>query len=285
MEKRLQLQEANRSPQNDRAGTLSNSQNGPNSRFPHGASSYYNPRQHESDIPYSTFNRQHGGASVTPGFSLYPGVIQAEVSNFRGNPQEWMNHQHVFQPYAAHIMAPHTPPLWQPLHPTYPPSLQPLPHQNPVFSISDQGNLESQALTNHVDPLENEPIQTMDTIKWKMQFGRHEIDFCPKCNKDLIHRSSNFRMQIDGIHREEDCKEQQSLNKRFRLRMLNKRMECEASNAHASAGEQDGQDASSAVDSTSRTAIVQSPIAKPRVRLPPASVDKEKEEPRSATAR
>jgi hypothetical protein len=138
-------------------------------------------------------------------------------------------------------MAPHMQPQWEPLRLTYPPSMQLLPHQTPIVSMGDQGNtnLEFQASTNYMDEFMDEPSQTMDTIKWKMQFGQHEIDFCPKCNKDLIHHSLNFSMQLDGIHREQECEEQQSLNKQFRRRMLINKVECEASKDDASAGQRD----------------------------------------------
>jgi hypothetical protein len=166
MESQRHLQQSNRSPQNDRPGTLRNSQNGPNSRFPpFGALYYFNYRQHESDIPYPTFSSQQGGPSVNPVLSLSFRDIQAEPSNFRGNYQGWMNGQDAFQPYAVHVIASRTPPLWQPLPPIYPAGMQPVPYQTSILPISDQYNLESQSLTNHIDPLLNEPNQTMEAIR------------------------------------------------------------------------------------------------------------------------
>jgi hypothetical protein len=126
---------------------------------------YFNHRQHESDILYPTFSSQQGGPSVNPVLSLSFRDIQAEPSNFRGNYQGWMNGQDAFQQYAVHVIASRTPPLWQPLPPIYPAGMQPVPYQTSILPISDQYNLESQSLTNHIDPLLNEPNQTMEAIR------------------------------------------------------------------------------------------------------------------------
>jgi predicted RNA-binding Zn-ribbon protein involved in translation (DUF1610 family) len=156
-----------------------------------------------------------------------------------------MNPQHLPQPYASHSMATYTPPLWEPLHPKYPPLMQPLPHQTPFFTISDQGSFKPLASTN-----------SMDTIRWKMQLGKHRIEFCPKCGKDLIHRSSSFGTRLDGIHREEECEKQRSLNKQFGLKYRSNRVEREVNRTHASAAEPDEQAPGSAPDTTSRIEIV-----------------------------
>jgi hypothetical protein len=191
-----------------------------------------------------------------------------------------MDGQDALRPYAVHVMASRTPLVWQPLPPMYPASMQPVPYQTFILPISDQYNLKSQTLTNHMDPLLNEPNQTMEASRWKVQFGQHAIDFCPKGNKDLIHYSPNFSTELDGIHREQEYKAQQSLNMRFRPRILVKWMDREASKGHASTREEQQQqhEVSSAVASRSMTVIVRFPMAKPRMRLPPAPINKQEEE-------
>jgi hypothetical protein len=96
--------------------------------------------------------------------------------------------------------------------------------------------------------------------------------------KDLIHRSSSFGTRLDGIHREEECEKQRSLNKQFSLKYRANKVEREVNRAHASPAEPDGQAPGSAPDTTSRIEIVRLPTVKPRVKLPLAPVDENEEE-------
>ncbi|KAF7506269.1 hypothetical protein GJ744_012077 [Endocarpon pusillum] len=144
--------------------------------------------------------------------------------------------------YPQHILQ-HMPlSSWVSPYPSYPPHTEPFLGYPPyshssIFIIPDHGNSQPAATMSYVATSSQSTNQSLDVIRWQMQYGKHKLEFCPKCRLDLIHHFGSFSTQFNGrCHTREDFAEQLRLNGRFQERLrINRQAREEISMVHASA--------------------------------------------------
>lgn len=251
------------------------------------ASTHHNAFSHQSSRRPNrplTNGYHHNRPINNSYFALGNEPLPPTIPNFSGNHQKPTHIQPYPNAYPQHILQ-HMPfSSWPSPHPSYPPHTEPFlghplyPHPS-ILVFPDQGNSQPAATMSYAGTSSQSTNQSLDVIRWQMQYGKHKLEFCPKCRLDLIHHFGSFSTQFNGRwHTREDCAEQLRLNGRFRERLrTNREAREEINKAHASAlsralpvgattAGQGRQEADMLEETTPRQVIVQLPPSDTRLR-------------------
>ena len=262
---------------------------------PDPASTYHNAFSHQSfrqpNRPLT--NGYHYNHPINDvGFALGYGPLPTTIHNSSGNHQERTHNRPYPNAYPQQILQ-HMPlSSWASTYGSYSPHMEPFfghpPCSHPsILIIPNHDNSHPAATTSYIGTSSQSTNQSMDAIRWQMQYGKHKLEFCLKCRLDLIHHFGSFSTQFNGRwHTREDCAEQLRLNERFRERLrTNRQAREEINRVHASAfsralpvgattAGQGRQEADMPGETTRRRVIVRLPPLDTRLRASLTPIDK-----------